>query len=162
RARVRDRENLRFERTRVFGVVRRIFLALGAGLAREGRLAETRDVFYLAMDEVFAASEAPGNQVDLRAKVASRREEFARYAREPPPPDRFETFGTVADRAPIAAAAAAPGAGGAQELHGTGCCPGRVRGRVRVVRDPRAAQDLAGHILVAERTDPGWTVLFPV
>ena len=33
RRRVRDRENLRFERTRVFGVVRRIFLALGERLA---------------------------------------------------------------------------------------------------------------------------------
>ena len=42
-----------------------------------------------------------------------------------------------------------------------GCCPGIVRARVRVVRDPREARDLAGHILVAERTDPGWTLLFP-
>jgi len=29
------------------------------------------------------------------------------------------------------------------------------------VRDPRAAGALAGAILVAERTDPGWTLLFP-
>jgi rifampicin phosphotransferase len=37
RARVRDRENLRFERTRVFGAVRRIFLGLGHQLAARGR-----------------------------------------------------------------------------------------------------------------------------
>jgi pyruvate,water dikinase len=36
-----------------------------------------------------------------------------------------------------------------------------VRAPVRVVRDPRQAGDLGGHILVAERTDPGWTLLFP-
>ena len=30
-----------------------------------------------------------------------------------------------------------------------------------MVRDPREARGLAGHILVAERTDPGWTLLFP-
>ena len=39
RARVRDRENLRFERTRVFGRVRRIFVEAGKRLAGEGLLA---------------------------------------------------------------------------------------------------------------------------
>ena len=38
RRRVRDRENLRFERTRVFGMVRRLFLALGERLAQSGRI----------------------------------------------------------------------------------------------------------------------------
>ena len=48
------------------------------------------------------------------------------------------------------------------ELVGTGCCAGIVRARVRVVRDPASAVDLPGCILVAERTDPGWTLLFPL
>ena len=43
---------------------------------------------------------------------------------------------------------------------GTPCCPGVVRARVRVVRDPRETLH-AGEILVAERTDPSWVVLFP-
>ena len=46
-------------------------------------------------------------------------------------------------------------------LHGLGCCPGIVRGPVRVVRDPRQAVLQDGEILVAERTDPGWILLFP-
>ena len=44
---------------------------------------------------------------------------------------------------------------------GTGCYPGTVRGIARVVRDPREATLEAGEILVAERTDPGWVMLFP-
>ncbi|NJO83692.1 MAG: hypothetical protein HC828_13400 [Blastochloris sp.] len=36
-----------------------------------------------------------------------------------------------------------------------------MRGRVRVIRDPRNAQIEPGEILVAERTDPGWIMLFP-
>jgi pyruvate,water dikinase len=32
---------------------------------------------------------------------------------------------------------------------------------VRVVHDPRAAELVPGEILVAERTDPGWVMLFP-
>ncbi len=36
-----------------------------------------------------------------------------------------------------------------------------MRGRVRVVRDPKTAEVRHGEILVAERTDPGWIMLFP-
>jgi hypothetical protein len=36
KARVRDRENLRFERTRIFGYTRRVFLALGREFAARG------------------------------------------------------------------------------------------------------------------------------
>src|SRR5207237_1591403 len=54
------------------------------------------------------------------------------------------------------------GAGPAGDrLQGLGCCPGVVRGPVRVVTDPRRATLNAGDILVAERTDPGWIMLFP-
>jgi pyruvate,water dikinase len=44
---------------------------------------------------------------------------------------------------------------------GLGCCPGVVRGPVRVITDPRNATLKMGDILVAERTDPGWIMLFP-
>jgi pyruvate,water dikinase len=36
-----------------------------------------------------------------------------------------------------------------------------VRGVVRVITDPRGAVIRQGEILVAERTDPGWIMLFP-
>ena len=47
-------------------------------------------------------------------------------------------------------------------VKGIGCCPGVVRAQVRVVRDPKSASLKGGEILVAERTDPGWIMLFPV
>lgn len=157
RARIRDRENLRFERTRVFGTVRRIFLALGGHFARRGRIAETRDVFWLTREEVFAEVEGTASTRDLRAVVALRRAEYDRFAAEPAPPDRFITHGLPADSIPSAALVA----DGGPVLQGLGCCPGTVRAAVRVVRDPADAGDLRGRILVAERTDPGWTLLFP-
>jgi pyruvate,water dikinase len=165
RRRVRDRENLRFERTRVFGVVRRIVLALGRALAQQGRIAETRDVFYLTRAELFATFECEGGPAaDLKSLTYQRRAQFEDWARETPPPDRFETAGDPGEWGPEWVATAAPAAGAAttgNRLQGTGCCPGVVRAPVRVVRDPRAARDLEGVILVAERTDPGWTLLFP-
>jgi rifampicin phosphotransferase len=170
RARIRDRENLRFERTRVFGVVRRIFVAFGHALVRAGRVDDPRDVFWLDLREVFGWADGTGASVDLRPVVAVRRAEFARYEAGDPPPERFETWGPPAEANldAIAArqrsqAATAVGRvdGPSRELVGTGCCPGVVRAPVRLVRDPRLAGELAGQILVAERTDPGWTLLFP-
>jgi pyruvate,water dikinase len=158
RVRIRDRENLRFERTRVFGVVRRIFVAFGKHLAAAGRLDDARDVFWLTRDEVFSEVEGTATTHDLRALVAVRRAEYARYAAEPAPPDRFVSRGMPGDTIPTATnAAVASGA----DLKGIGCCPGVVRAPVRVVLDPSQAGDLRGRILVAERTDPGWTLLFP-
>jgi phosphohistidine swiveling domain-containing protein len=160
RERVRDRENLRFERTRVFGVVRRIFVGIGTRMAEAGLLREPRDVFWLRIEEVFGTLDGTATGGGLRATVEQRKAEFAAYEREPSPPERFETFGPPS--LSFAALAAAPaGDADAATLTGTGCCPGVVSAPVRVVTDPREAGMLDGHILVAERTDPGWTLLFP-
>jgi pyruvate,water dikinase len=157
RTRIRDRENLRFERTRVFGAVRRIFLGIGARLAEAGRLDDAREVLYLRVDEIFAHLDGTGVSADLRALARLRRAEFAAYERAPAPPDRFETRGPAVDYV----STLVPGVAHAGELRGTGCSPGVVRAPVRIVRDPHHAGELQGHILVAERTDPGWTLIFP-
>ena len=156
RARIVARENLRFERTRVFGRVRRIFLAMGRVLARRGAIGDARDVFHLTIDELlgFAAGNAASRE--LRALAAVRSAESARYAAAPAPPSRFATRDL-----PVAPLSAPPAAMLDDTVRtGTPCCPGVVRARVRVVRDPRETLH-AGEILVAERTDPSWVVLFP-
>jgi pyruvate,water dikinase len=164
RRRVRDRENLRFERTRVFGVVRRIFVSLGEHLASRAQIDRPRDVFYLTRDEIFDAFENGKSDRDLRDLVQRRRTEFEVYANEPAPPDRFETVGPPSSYRPPTSEARGPGAAPADvgELSGIGCCPGVVRAAVRIVSRPDEASDLPGRILVAERTDPGWTLLFPM
>ncbi|WP_420129476.1 PEP/pyruvate-binding domain-containing protein [Longimicrobium sp.] len=159
---VRERENHRFERTRAFGVMRRLFAAMGARLAGAGALADPQDVFYLTTDELFGWLDGHAASGDLRALVAARRAEFDAYRLLPEPPHRFATRGPPALSALEPFARSGPPAGGADGvLRGMGCCPGVVRAAVRVVRDPRQPGELAGRILVAEQTDPGWTLLFP-
>jgi pyruvate,water dikinase len=163
---VRDRENLRFERTRLFGRVRRIFVELGRRYADAGALDEPRDVFYLTIDEALGWAGGTTASGDIRAVARARKAEFARYHEMPAPPDRFETRGLVHGGAWAASAAspegtALPAGLSDDERRGTGCYPGVVRGPVRVVRDPRNAVLEPGEILVAERTDPGWVMLFP-
>ena len=165
RARVRGRENMRFERTRVFGRTRRIFVELGRRLHAAGQLAEARDVFYLTVDEILGFVDGTAASTDLRALAAARQTEFAAYRREPAPADRFTTRGAVHLGNPFTTVAPAGVAVApdecAEERRGLACCAGVVRGAARVVLDPRTAEILPGEILVARRTDPGWVLLFP-
>ena len=161
RARVRDRENLRFERTRLFGRVRRVFLEIGRRLCADGHLAEVRDVFWLEVEEVLGFVEGTATTASLAALAALRREEFERYRGLPAPAERFETRGAVSQGNDFSAPTPASVAAG-ETMRGIGCCPGQVRAPVRVVVDPKAARLQGGEILVAERTDPGWIMLFPV
>ena len=160
RARVRDRENLRFERTRLFGRVRRIFLELGRRLHAAGRLAGPRDIFYLTVEEALGFVEGTTVTTDLAGLVALRQREFAEFRCRAAPADRFATRGAVHLGNPFCAAPAPVGPE-RDALKGTGCCPGVVRARARVITDPRHAEIEPGEILVAPRTDPGWIMLFP-
>jgi rifampicin phosphotransferase len=160
RTRVRDRENLRLERTRLFGRVRRIFLELGRRLHAVNVLDDPRDVLYLEVDEILAFVDGRATTADLRGLAAVRRAEFSRDEREPAPDDRFETRGPLyyghdfRRAAPVASDAG-------DERRGLGCSPGIVRGAVRVVVDPTSVDLQQRSILVAEHTDPGWIMIFP-
>jgi phosphohistidine swiveling domain-containing protein len=163
RRQMRARENTRFERTRAMGMLRRAFLALGSRLADAGVLESGRDVVYLTKEELFAFLDgsSPGG---LRALATARCAEFDAYSRMPELPERFTTTGPPAlspiepYRGSIVSFAPPPPSG--DGLRGMGCCAGIVRAPVRIVHDPRNAGELAGHILVARQTDPGWTLLF--
>ncbi|NVO12413.1 MAG: hypothetical protein HXX10_00085 [Rhodoplanes sp.] len=160
KARVRDRENLRFERTRIFGRARRVFLAMGAALAATGRVENAADVFCLTVDEVLGAAEGHAVTHDLAGLVALRKAERTRDAALPDPPERILLRGAVGDRsARIRAgttATVSPGIDAQKERRGTPCGSGRARGKVRVIRDPVTDQLQPGEILVARHTDPGW------
>jgi phosphohistidine swiveling domain-containing protein len=166
RAGVHTREALRFERTRVFGRVRSIVLELGRRLHAARVFADPREVFHLEIGELLGFVEGTAASADLRALAAVRAREFERNRREPEPPaPRFETRGMALHghryRARPVAGSAEPGAD-ADVRRGTGSSAGIVRGRVRRVIDPGGAGIEPGEILVAERTDPGWVLLFPV
>jgi len=158
RRRVRDRENLRFLRTRIFGRVRDIFLALGGHMAREGALDSPRDIFWLTKDEAFGWVRGTTVTTGLEGLVRLRHAEYQRWQREPEPGDRFRTWGPVWAHNTFVGK---PKPSGSADLTGLAACPGVVEGRVARVTDPTQAGDIDGAILVAYRTDPGWVSLFP-
>jgi len=161
RARIRDRENLRFSRTRVFARVRRVFIQMGRRFHALGLLDEPRDIFYLELEEVLGFVDGTATSTELRSLARLRRQEFGSYHAEKAPAERFETRGAVHQGNLFEAAARVASTANGSERVGIGCCPGIVRGPVRVIEDPRTAETKPGEILVARRTDPGWIVLFP-
>jgi rifampicin phosphotransferase len=162
RKRVRNRENLRFERTRLFGTIRRLFLEAGRRLQAIGRLDDARDIFYLELEEVLAFDDGTATSTDLRSLAAVRKQEFVAYRKSAAPAERFETRGPVYHAQPYRSSQPSGGIeASGEERKGLGCCPGVVRGTACVVRDPKHAHLTAGCILVADHTDPGWIMLFP-
>lgn len=158
---VKNRENLRFARTRIYGLLRELLRAVGEDFAEAGLLDQADDVFYLTLDEVWDYVKGRAVTTNLKGLAALRREEFDAWRRMDPPADRFETFGLPYHRnrfqgRPKPAVSSEPGL-----LTGTGCCPGVVTGPVKVLRTPSEDARLDGEILVAERTDPGWVPLYP-
>ncbi|MBD3562364.1 phosphoenolpyruvate synthase, partial [Planktothrix sp. FACHB-1355] len=177
RRRVRDRENLRFERTRVFGRARRVFVELGKRFYALDLLNSPRDIFYLEVNEILGFIEGTATCTDLKGLVAVRQAEFAKYKDMPSPGDRFETRGIVY-RGIENGLVSSDSVGCVSEtqssvthhsyLQGIGCSPGVVRGAVRVIKDPKqivgnenSVPLQPGTIIVADRTDPGWILLFP-
>ena len=161
RAAVRDRENLRFERTRVYGRVRAIVLELGRRLAASDLLHAADDVFYLELGEVMGVVRGTGSSTSLAETARLRRLEFDAYRAGPTPPRRFVTCGPPQLPGSRRAVEDAKADGDGNVPRAQGCSPGIARGPVRIVRDPRSARIRSGDILVAERTDPGWVTLFP-
>lgn len=164
RSRVANRENLRFDRTRLFGRIRKIFVELGRRYAAAGLLEEERDIFYLDKEEALGFVEGTISCTDIKALAKARKNNFEEFKNKPEPVERFVTRGWVFCGNDFTQPFSVIEENNEQDptqRKGIGCCPGIVRGEVRVVRNPRGVELPANCILVAERTDPGWIMLFP-
>ncbi|PYM07078.1 MAG: hypothetical protein DMD82_06690 [Candidatus Rokuibacteriota bacterium] len=153
---IANRENMRFARTRLFGIVKRLFRRMAERFVARGLIERVDDLHYLTVEEVFEAATGPGAR-DLRALVAARRAEYAVFARHSPP-ERIITGGAsrpAVDPAP----APARGEAATRMLRGIGCSSGKAEARARVVTDPSQPIPGGDHILVARSTDPGWLFL---
>ncbi len=159
RLRVKNRENLRFERTRLFGLVREIFLELGKNFAYENIIENQRDIFYLTKEEIFNYVRGTSVDVDLKTLIKNRKIEFQNFETKHPA-DRFSTYGTVYKANDYTSRETKTAEKG--DLSGIGACAGIVRAKVKIVKSVVQSEGLEGCIMVAERTDPGWVPLFPI
>lgn len=162
KARVRDRENLRFERTRIFGRARRVFLGMGRELTALGHLDDPRDVLCLTVDELLGAVEGFTPTQNLRGLVKLRQAEMTNSANRPDPPERLAVRGAAINvgTGNETAAPTSPEDDAALSRTGTACSAGTVTAKARVIDDPSTQSLDHGDILVARHTDPGWIAVF--
>ena len=159
KASVRNRENLRFERTRVFGTTRRIFNEIGTKMHMKNVLNDPRDIFFLRLEEILGTIEGTSTTINLKQLVDLRKNEQEIYKKIKDVPNRLEARGEIYPLVSL------PEQENKSEKNqnkkqGLGCCAGIVTAKVRVVTDPNQEKIEVGEILVAQHTDPGWITLF--
>ena len=158
---VKNRENLRFERTRVFGRIRELFLRIGFILTSMNVIEDKRDIFYLEVDEILYYIDGKSTTNNLKELIAIRKKQYQKYNTQIPD-ERFYTYGAVnVGNNFKREQKRTQTSDEIFELKGIGASPGNVTGKVRVIKDPANAKLEQGEILVAEYTDPGWIMLFP-
>ena len=159
---VRNREFLRLYRTYIYDIVRMIFLRIGHNLEEAGVILHYRDVFFITKEELFLLAGGEAIQTaELREKIRERKQEFEKN-KEKEVFERMYFYGEVkAENMIPIFSRQEKGNTENGVLKGVAGGGKAVTGRVKFVEDPSSA-DVEGFILMAKRTDPGWTVLFPM
>lgn len=161
---VMNRENTRFCRTRIYGVVRSMFYAIGEDYVKNNIIDKKEDIFFLSLDELTGSLEGTNSILNLRSVIELRKKEYEYYKTVEPAP-RFFTRGAVywnnqhipkEDEVVIDESTLLP-----NQMKGTPCSPGEVIKTIKVIIDSNDDMTLNGEILVTERTDPGWIPLYP-
>lgn len=158
-AAIRYRERVRLKQALLYSRCRRVALALGETLVRDGFIVSVADVFFLTADELIEmASGGALLPAATRALVAARRSEHER-ASAMNPPDSF-TLEEGEYFSPLAARASTPNADEGV-MRGMAACGGRARGRATILSSATEAGRLSqGDVLVTRQTDPGWGPVF--
>jgi rifampicin phosphotransferase len=157
---VKNRENTRFARTRIYGIARTIFQSIGEDLASTGVIEHPRDVFFLSIEEVFGIYNGTLIDSNLPRLVSQRKGEMDGFAEDID--SRILTRGPVYwKNSFVTEVEPVESESGEWDLKGLPCCPGKIQGIVKVIINPTDNLELNGEILVTARTDPGWVPLYP-
>ena len=159
------REFGRLIRSQRCGLERSLLMEMARRLVEAGALDDTSDLYFLTLEEIGSYVAGASVTHSLRPLVQHRRAEFAQHQKcmhplrvvGASPIHACSQAGMQAGMQGQAVAGAGEHAPGA--LRGTGCSPGRARGRARVVSNPHNLSLEPGDILVTRSTDPAWAFL---
>lgn len=147
------RENWKSQGVRYIARFRTILIELGERLYTRGALASPDDIFFLKLEEIEPVTRNRAN-FNVSKTIASRRAQYEKNKSLTPPPvvvGRFDPDTYVLE----------PLGDNVEVLNGLAVSPGVVTGKARVIlRADTDGRVMAGEILVAPFTDPGWTPYF--
>jgi pyruvate,water dikinase len=147
------RENVKSEVIKLLTAKRKLLIELGKRLKEKDVLKNQDDIFFLRYEEIVPTVQGNADP-DILQIIIDRRAEYDKNSVVTPPDvvfGKFDPDNYVPDAIDEQA----------QELNGLGVSPGTATGKARVIlRADTDKQLLAGEILVAPFTDPGWTPYF--
>ena len=151
---IKNRELLRLRRTYLYSVIRKIYLRMGVLFKEKGLIENERDIFHLKKEEIEMVVNGQKDKLrDLKSIVKTRIERLNEHKLKPTF-NRIVFYGnkellihSKKDASTV--------------LKGIPSGAGVVRGKIKLVIDPSTA-NINNEIMLAERTDPGWVMLFPM
>ena len=152
---IKNRENMRFARSRLFGIVRKLFNQLGLIFSEKGILNSGKDIYYLTIDEIHDFICGTAVTQNLKHLINLRKNDYVKFSQKNPE-GRFQTecipYIYQSSNQRISKAFN-------NSLNGTGCSSGIITGKAKIVKNPQDTKTGSNDILVAKSTDPGWIFL---
>jgi pyruvate,water dikinase len=155
---IKNRETSRLNRSRIYGMIRAIFLTIGNNLYEDNLIESVEDIFYLTKDEIFKFID--GKKLDLKEIVKHRKAEFKAY-RKLPSYSRLVFMNEEWSKHPSNIKIDDTDEN-INQMIGTPCSNGKVTGEVIVVNNSNDVKNVRDKILVTKMTDPGWVFLLTV
>ena len=149
---IKNREISRLNRSRIYGMVRSMFLGISKNLVKEKRLRKKEDIFYLTIDEVFNYK-----KYDLKRIVNTRKKEYKMFYALPSYSRLIFTnkeFDKNHKRINKIVKEIEKNI-----LEGIPTSNGKVSGEALVIEDINQKYDVKDKILITKMTDPGWVFL---
>ena len=147
---IKNREISRLNRSRIFGMVRSMFLRIGEILYNEKKIDNKKDIFYLNINELFDRSDI----IDYKEIIDKRKNEYELYWKLPQynriifSNKEFNKHHTSVNMQKINYSD--------NELKGIACSSGIVTGEALVIEKIDDFKDANNKILITKMTDPGW------
>ena len=149
---IKNREISRLNRSRIYGMVRSMFLGISKNLVKEKRLRKKEDIFYLTIEEVFNYK-----KYNLKKIVSTRKKDYRMYQALPSYSRLIFTnkeFDKIHKKINKIAKEVEK-----DILEGIPTSNGRVSGEALVIEDINKIYDVKDKILITKMTDPGWVFL---
>lgn len=158
---IKNRESLRLRRTYIYSIVRNIYLAIGRNFEADKIISNYRDIFYLEKDEITDIIKNNGQDIkDIKKIILERKKEYINN-KDKIVYERMYFYGDINSKNVLPIYSKQEKELNSNILSGVAGGGKTVIGKVKLVEDPNNT-NVKGFILMAKRTDPGWTVLFPM
>ncbi len=151
---IKNRELSRLNRSRIFGMVRAIFLSFAENFKKQKLIGDVKDIFYLKVAEIFDLAKNPKDVTQL---IERRKEEYRKYSLLPAY-SRLVFAGQEFNKNNISINSNKHYVN-PHSMQGIPCSKGKVTGEVLVINNVMEAKNAKDKILVSKMTDPGWVFL---